>query len=607
MRPGFLNTCLASLYFLIASAASPRDKYRDAAEHLPEVVKSVTQDLSKEPSCDELRAMWRFSKRQSRAAESTNEIPTYRDPFAYNVWEDHASIRSVGGGKMRRPLVYGRLVHNGYQRPRVQEAPVPERIRGFEDFARMFNAGHMPKAHTRRKPTTIRLVGGNSLGQMQIDDAQPTSFQKLKQMIQLERARELHEQKLSEESAARESALQYQRMMIQDASAGATGLVPYSHGHRRPQLDPVVNFPDVLAPSNDYYTNYNNYMQRSSYPEPLSRLTAPGRSLIPVANPQFLNTEIELYSSPRTVRSSQQQPSPSSISSFIDEEISRLVKKSTPFKTIDMVLSFKKRGSFNLPLQEYTEDDPDPVIRDLPPLIFSLLPSYPIDQQEMAWIEDGTYEPVDTFFVETEGDPKLTPELDAPIKNKAEEVDGDYKSDVEGCPDCLKEFVKAMGYIMDPNDSEARETFFTENTTLDGVDLSNDQVEPVYQDDRETMLASKPEISNPMTFERDVGKQQSLTQNSNDDINGSSTMNMKDELKERKEVVSLQEKTENPTSSSRSNEIKNSDLRSHDVRVMDEYGLPLRKQKTDLKKITPRKPAEIEKSEPPTSTTYLMK
>ena len=44
-----------------------------------------------EPTCDELRVMWRFSKRQSRAAESTNELPVYRDPFNYNVWETDPS------------------------------------------------------------------------------------------------------------------------------------------------------------------------------------------------------------------------------------------------------------------------------------------------------------------------------------------------------------------------------------------------------------------------------------------------------------------------------------------------------------------------------------
>lgn len=34
-----------------------------------------------------LRFLNSFSRRQSRAAEITNEIPTYRDPFKYNIWE----------------------------------------------------------------------------------------------------------------------------------------------------------------------------------------------------------------------------------------------------------------------------------------------------------------------------------------------------------------------------------------------------------------------------------------------------------------------------------------------------------------------------------------
>ena len=50
-----------------------------------------------EPTCEELRAMWRYSKRQSRAAESSNELPVYRDPFAYNVWEVYPSGSPTAG------------------------------------------------------------------------------------------------------------------------------------------------------------------------------------------------------------------------------------------------------------------------------------------------------------------------------------------------------------------------------------------------------------------------------------------------------------------------------------------------------------------------------
>jgi hypothetical protein len=64
-----------------------------------EIMKSSSLNLH-EPSCEELRAMWQFSKRQSRASEITNEIPTYHDPFTYNVWDPPyfpTTTRSMGG------------------------------------------------------------------------------------------------------------------------------------------------------------------------------------------------------------------------------------------------------------------------------------------------------------------------------------------------------------------------------------------------------------------------------------------------------------------------------------------------------------------------------
>jgi hypothetical protein len=64
-----------------------------------EIAKSTSLNLN-EPSCEELRAMWQFSRRQSRASEITNEIPTYHDPFSMNVWDPYpypTATRSLGG------------------------------------------------------------------------------------------------------------------------------------------------------------------------------------------------------------------------------------------------------------------------------------------------------------------------------------------------------------------------------------------------------------------------------------------------------------------------------------------------------------------------------
>lgn len=76
-----------------AFAASRTKEYRGSGEV------ARKDGVNAEPSCEELKAMWRFSKRQSRAAEVTNEIPTYKDPFSYNVWEPYygARSRSLGG------------------------------------------------------------------------------------------------------------------------------------------------------------------------------------------------------------------------------------------------------------------------------------------------------------------------------------------------------------------------------------------------------------------------------------------------------------------------------------------------------------------------------
>ncbi|KAK3914585.1 Coatomer subunit alpha [Frankliniella fusca] len=148
----------------------------------------------REPTCDQLRAMWLFSKRQSRAAQITNEIPTYRDPFAYTVWEsmqggrggqgqagtpDYGNIRFRNGA---RP-VYGRMQSSP---PRWRNSPAG-RIRTFEDSSRLYSG---------QPHRTARISGGG------LPPQQTGSFQHLKEMIRQERLREVQEQRLAEEAAA---------------------------------------------------------------------------------------------------------------------------------------------------------------------------------------------------------------------------------------------------------------------------------------------------------------------------------------------------------------------------------------------------------------------
>ncbi|XP_017061652.1 uncharacterized protein LOC108101719 [Drosophila ficusphila] len=182
---------------------------------------------SQEPTCEQLRAMWIFSKRQSRAAEITNEIPTYRDPFTYNVWEPLflnsqflGSLRMSAKERARSP-VFGRVVS--------REPNTPQRI-PFEHHQRLVEFGSSGPsssqnryygAETRpqqgaslssRRSSKNRYMGVPNGTRVNAKESQNSvaiqgSFQKLKELIWTERAKELTEQRRDEELAARAAAL----------------------------------------------------------------------------------------------------------------------------------------------------------------------------------------------------------------------------------------------------------------------------------------------------------------------------------------------------------------------------------------------------------------
>ncbi|KAL0108322.1 hypothetical protein PUN28_015095 [Cardiocondyla obscurior] len=167
-----------------------------------------------EPSCDELRAMWRYTKRQSRAAKTTNGYPMYPYP---NIWPRTAMFpdriklsreytRGRHGGRPRSRAaggapIYGRMVHKAPAGSRWRNAMRgPSRLRVVEDLSRHFgtvNTGPYAPNNNRR----FRVGGGISA-----QVPQSGSFEALKNLIQAERARELQEQHLAEEMAAKSAA-----------------------------------------------------------------------------------------------------------------------------------------------------------------------------------------------------------------------------------------------------------------------------------------------------------------------------------------------------------------------------------------------------------------
>ena len=82
-----------------------------SGEYVPDVGPWSSSDAN-EPTCEQLREMWRQSKRHSRAAEASNEIPQYADPFARATalyGRQLAAEPTMRPRSERRPVVYGRL------------------------------------------------------------------------------------------------------------------------------------------------------------------------------------------------------------------------------------------------------------------------------------------------------------------------------------------------------------------------------------------------------------------------------------------------------------------------------------------------------------------
>lgn len=67
---------------------------------------SQAEPYANEPSCLELRIMWRLSQRQKQLLQTANNnIPENSDPFSYSVWDDYTKPRY---SNRQRSLVMGR-------------------------------------------------------------------------------------------------------------------------------------------------------------------------------------------------------------------------------------------------------------------------------------------------------------------------------------------------------------------------------------------------------------------------------------------------------------------------------------------------------------------
>ncbi|XP_018362325.1 PREDICTED: uncharacterized protein LOC108760722 [Trachymyrmex cornetzi] len=243
-----------------------------------------------EPSCDELRAMWRYTKRQIRAAKSTNGYPMY--PFNSNLWPRTAvfpdriklsrgytrdivaptrlklreKLEGRHGGRPRSRAagsapIYGRMVHKAPAGSRWRNAMRgPSRMRLIEDLSRHFgtvNTGPFkPNQETKFRGATPSVP-------------QSGRFETLKNLIQAERARELQEQHIAEEIKEKASGFRGNKDLINEEQLLSRQQLRKQFSNPLPPLEmtPKVNY--------DYnqrrYNNPPNIGQAWSRSGPLSR------------------------------------------------------------------------------------------------------------------------------------------------------------------------------------------------------------------------------------------------------------------------------------------------------------------------------------------------
>jgi len=60
---------------------------------------SQPEDFLDEPSCHELRLMWRTYQRQNQLTPSSSNLPLTFDPFVFNTWEDYIKPRYINRQK----------------------------------------------------------------------------------------------------------------------------------------------------------------------------------------------------------------------------------------------------------------------------------------------------------------------------------------------------------------------------------------------------------------------------------------------------------------------------------------------------------------------------
>ncbi|XP_043260622.1 uncharacterized protein LOC122402128 isoform X1 [Colletes gigas] len=224
-----------------------------------------------EPTCEELRAMWRNTKRQSRAAKTNTGYSLYPDPFTYNMWKSYSerakpplNYRGRYTGRPRNRAggnapVYGKIVHKVPAGSRLRNG-MRQFVRPIEKISPFYGTINPYSSSTRRHLSSFRTIGGGPPPMPQVPQA--GRFQHLKELLQAERARELKELHRAEENEGKTA--------FEDAMDDELNM----QQNRKQFLKPTLRIPTKVNyefGQGRYTSNVPNIGQAWSRSEPQSR------------------------------------------------------------------------------------------------------------------------------------------------------------------------------------------------------------------------------------------------------------------------------------------------------------------------------------------------
>ncbi|XP_050062244.1 uncharacterized protein LOC126551905 isoform X2 [Aphis gossypii] len=141
---------------------------------------SQPEDFLDEPSCLELRLMWRTYQRQNQFSQSANNLPLAFDPFAFNTWEDYIKPRYIN---RQKSMMFERTIPDRFH--------IYRQLRPFEKIARLTTTTRAIMDDQLTRKANLFRLGYHPLTKIPVIAMRLTAkdrFQELKELMRHEKS-----------------------------------------------------------------------------------------------------------------------------------------------------------------------------------------------------------------------------------------------------------------------------------------------------------------------------------------------------------------------------------------------------------------------------------